>query len=302
MHSPAFKCVREWDAFAFAPDVPKDSEGLWPGSDSGCPKWMESNGGGHVFVVSALLRHRNAFACVSNHLPAEEVAEEEGQGGGSGVRVFDDLKPDLDVPSVYGIASASSANAFSFNKAEAKGSGTWIYRRYLVEEGHRRPESGGKQGGGPSQPKKKVVELVDNYAVCASQPLQRTLSVYPSGEVVLDSPPLVDPVSGGSGVGPFDSRKRLRELIGPPGSRISDYALKNMPFFPSMGAQAIKKYFTPKWEEFASHGDLEDVLEAGLAAAIIAMSLQMKVLETFRARMEKHKKLVTKASKFDKEH
>ncbi|KAL2461384.1 hypothetical protein Adt_44804 [Abeliophyllum distichum] len=101
----------------------------------------------------------------------------------------------------------------------------------------------------------------------------RTLSVNPSGEVVLDSPPRVDPVSGGSGVGPFDSRKRLRELIGPPGSRISDDALKNVPFFPSMGAQAVKKYFTPKWEEFASHGDLEDVLEAGLDATVRATSL-----------------------------
>ncbi|KAL2454875.1 Uncharacterized protein Adt_47622 [Abeliophyllum distichum] len=38
---------------------------------------------GHVFVVSALVRHGNAFACVPNYLSAKEVAEEEGQGGGS---------------------------------------------------------------------------------------------------------------------------------------------------------------------------------------------------------------------------
>ncbi|KAL2542911.1 hypothetical protein Adt_03889 [Abeliophyllum distichum] len=33
-----------------------------------------------------------------------------------------------------------------------------------------------------------------------------------------------------------------------------DDALRNVPFYPSMGAQAVKKYFTPKWKEFASHG------------------------------------------------
>ncbi|KAL2504877.1 Uncharacterized protein Adt_20498 [Abeliophyllum distichum] len=137
----------------------------------------------------------------------------------------------------------------------------------------KRKRKGGASGSGPSQPKKKAVELVDNYAVCAPQPLQRTLSVNPSGEVVLDSPPRVDPVSGGPGVGPFDSRKKLRELIRHPRSKISDDMLKNIHFFPSMRAQAVKKYFTPKWEEFASHRELEDMLEAGLVAAVRATSL-----------------------------
>ncbi|KAL2475048.1 Uncharacterized protein Adt_35784 [Abeliophyllum distichum] len=41
--------------------------------------------GGHVFMVSALLWHGNAFIYVPNHLPAEEVVEEEGQEGRSGV-------------------------------------------------------------------------------------------------------------------------------------------------------------------------------------------------------------------------
>ncbi|KAL2517344.1 Uncharacterized protein Adt_13591 [Abeliophyllum distichum] len=149
----------------------------------------------------------------------------------------------------------------------------------------KKKRKGGASGLGPSQSKKKV-ELVDNYTVCAPQPLQRTLSVNPSGEVVLDSPPRANPVYGGSGVGPFDSRKTLRELIGPPGSRISDDTLRNVPFFPSIGAQAVKKYFTSKWEEFASHGELEDVLEASLAVAVRATSLQMKVLREFWTRME----------------
>ncbi|KAL2492561.1 hypothetical protein Adt_28189 [Abeliophyllum distichum] len=40
----------------------------------------------------------------------------------------------------------------------------------------------------------------------------------------------------------------------------------------------MKKYFTPRWEEFALHGDLDDVLEVGLAAAIRASRMQLKVL------------------------
>ncbi|KAL2492557.1 hypothetical protein Adt_28185 [Abeliophyllum distichum] len=42
--------------------------------------------------------------------------------------------------------------------------------------------------------------------------------------------------------------------------------------------EAMKKYFTPRWEEFALHGDLDDVLEVGLAAAIRASRMQLKVL------------------------
>ncbi|KAL2541047.1 putative abhydrolase domain-containing protein [Abeliophyllum distichum] len=110
----------------------------------------------------------------------------------------------------------------------------------------KRKMNSGASGSGSSQPKKKAVELVDNYADCVPQPLQRTLSVNPSGNVVLDCPPRVDPVSGGPGVGPFNSRKKLRELIGPLRSRISDDTLKNVHFFPSIGAQAVKKYFIPK--------------------------------------------------------
>ncbi|KAL2466584.1 putative abhydrolase domain-containing protein [Abeliophyllum distichum] len=49
------------------------------GSDLGFPKWMESDGKGHVFVISALLRLGNAFACVPDYLPAEEVVEEKSR-------------------------------------------------------------------------------------------------------------------------------------------------------------------------------------------------------------------------------
>ncbi|KAL2491557.1 Uncharacterized protein Adt_27185 [Abeliophyllum distichum] len=84
--------------------------------------------------------------------------------------------------------------------------------------------------------------------------------------------------------------------------RIPDDVLRNVPFYPSMGAQAVKKYFTPKWEEFSSHGDLEDVLEASLAPAIRASAMQMKVLGEFRTRMQEQRWLSVAASKYDKEH
>ncbi|KAL2472316.1 Uncharacterized protein Adt_40452 [Abeliophyllum distichum] len=66
--------------------------------------------------------------------------------------------------------------------------------------------------------------------------------------------------------------------------------------------ETVKYYFTPKWEEFSSHGELEDVLEASLASAIRASTLQMKVLGDFRTRMREQKKLVAQSSKADKEH
>ncbi|KAL2505377.1 Uncharacterized protein Adt_20998 [Abeliophyllum distichum] len=69
-----------------------------------------------------------------------------------------------------------------------------------------------------------------------------------------------------------------------------------------MGAQAVKKYFTPKWEEFSSHGELEDVLEASLASAIRASAMQMKVLGEFRTRMQEQRRLAAQASRADKEH
>ncbi|KAL2504905.1 putative abhydrolase domain-containing protein [Abeliophyllum distichum] len=53
-----------------------------------------------------------------------------------------------------------------------------------------------------------------------------------------------------------------------------------------MGAQAVKKYFTPKWEEFSSHGELEDVLEASLASAIRASAMQMKANKKHKQALE----------------
>ncbi|KAL2532973.1 hypothetical protein Adt_06324 [Abeliophyllum distichum] len=69
--------------------------------------------------------------------------------------------------------------------------------------------------------------------------IMRTLLVNPSGEVVLESPPQVTQNPGSPVGGPYDSKKKLRELIGAPGLRMLDDALQNVPFYPSMGTQKV---------------------------------------------------------------
>ncbi|KAL2497450.1 Uncharacterized protein Adt_23000 [Abeliophyllum distichum] len=337
--------------------------------------------GGHVSMVSTLLRHGDAPSRVPNHISAEEIAEEERWRRGGGVRVFDDPEPDLDVPSVYGIASPLPRCELSQGVVDvlrsiyqadqkSRSYGLILNRhRCLVELGLMASKAEMDQGKRPrptlarlskQRPKtlapgsvedvsqrKAVEELsrvankeapgastvievedipevevplsrkrkarpietgtsqprgstVDADTVLGVPPLQRTLAVNPSGEVVLEGP--ARPTLGNGDGGSSDSKRRLRELIGAPGVRIPDEVLRSVPFYPSMGAQAVKKYFTPKWEEFSSHGDLEDVLEASLASAIRASTLQMKVLGEFRTRMQEQKKLAAQASKADKEH
>ncbi|KAL2518664.1 Uncharacterized protein Adt_14911 [Abeliophyllum distichum] len=342
--------------------------------------------GGHVLVVSALVWHGDAFARVPNSVPAEEVAEEERQRGGDRLRVIDDPELDLDVPSVYGIASSLPCCELSRESidvirsiyqadSKSRSYGFILNRqRCLVELGlvasaaemdqGRRPRptlaklvkqrprtlvpgsaedtsqrkaiedlsrAGNKEaaeaskvievddapeaevplsrkrkakssGVGPSQATAEAMENAGLSTTCNVSPLQRTLAVNTSGEVVLEGPSKSTPASEGGSGGPYDSKRRLRELIGAPGVRIPDDVLRNLPFSPSMGAQAVKKYFTPNWEEFSSHGELEDVLEASLASMIRASSLQIKVLGEFRTRMQEQRKLVAQASKADKEH
>ncbi|KAL2460251.1 Uncharacterized protein Adt_43671 [Abeliophyllum distichum] len=157
-------------------------------------------------------------------------------------------------------------------------------------------------GPGASQAAVTSVESTDPPTTTSVPPLQRTLAVNTAGEVVLEGPSKSTPTSEGESGGSYESRRRLRELIGAPGARIPDDMLRSVPFFPSMGAQAFKKYFTQKWEEFSSHGELEDVLEASLASAIRASAMQMKVLGEFRNRMQEQKRRFAEASKADKEH
>ncbi|KAL2469774.1 Uncharacterized protein Adt_37910 [Abeliophyllum distichum] len=157
-------------------------------------------------------------------------------------------------------------------------------------------------GVGPSQATADAVEIVGLPTTCSVAPLQRTLAVNTAGEVILEGPSKSTPAPESGSGGPYDSKRHLRELIGGPGVRIPDDLLRNVPFYPSMGVQAVKKYFTPKWEEFSSHGELEDVLEASLASAIRASAMQMKVLGEFRNRMQEQRRLADQASKANKEH
>ncbi|KAL2512837.1 hypothetical protein Adt_18437 [Abeliophyllum distichum] len=146
---------------------------------------------------------------------------------------------------------------------------------------------------------KKVAEG-DDVAAYNPPPLQRTLSVTATGEVVLDAPPKLPQFVEGSEGGAYDSKRKLRELIGPPGVKIPNDVVCDLLFYPAMGAQAFKKYFSPKWEDFASNGDLEDALEASLAVAVRTTGMQLKVLGEFRLQMQRHKKFVAEASKFEK--
>ncbi|KAL2474710.1 Uncharacterized protein Adt_35446 [Abeliophyllum distichum] len=149
---------------------------------------------------------------------------------------------------------------------------------------------------------RKAIEDLSRVGNKERTPLQRTLAVNTSGDVVLEGPSKSTQTSEGGNGGPYDSKRRFRELIGAPGARIPDDALRNLPFYPSIGAQALKKYFTPKWKEFSSHGELEDVLEASLALTIRASAMQMNVLGEFKTRMQEQRKLVAQASKANKEH
>ncbi|KAL2533323.1 Plus3 domain-containing protein [Abeliophyllum distichum] len=292
---------------------------------------------------------------------------------GNWQRVVDDPEPDLDVPSVYGIASSLPRCELSSGSIEVLRSYSFILNRQrcLVELGlipsqdemdqGRRPRptlaklakqrprtlvpgsaedssqrrviedlsrAGNKEavkvievddtpetevplsrkrkarpsGPGASQAAVTAVESADPPTTTSVPPLQRTLAVNTAGEVVLEGPSKSTPTPEGESGGSYESKRRLRELIGAPGARIPDDALRSVPFFPSMGAQAFKKYFTPKWEEFSSHGELEDVLEASLASAIRASAMQMKVLGEFRNRIQEQKRQFAEASKADKEH
>ncbi|KAL2518812.1 hypothetical protein Adt_15059 [Abeliophyllum distichum] len=140
-----------------------------------------------------------------------------------------------------------------------------------------------KKAGSSFQVKKTVED--DDLTACNLPLLQRTLSVTATGKVVLDAPPKLPQSVDDSEGGVYDSKIKLRELIGPPGARIPDDVVRDLSFYPAMGAQAFKKYFNPKWEDFASNGDLEDTLEASLAEAVRTTGMQLKVLCEFRLQM-----------------
>ncbi|KAL2491876.1 hypothetical protein Adt_27504 [Abeliophyllum distichum] len=98
-------------------------------SDPGFPKWMESDGGGHVPVVPALFRHGNALTRVPNSVPAEEVAEEEGQRGGGRLVLFLSL----------GVSQTLSDRLPLFHKTME---GELVLGVWQLAEGGRRPGAG----------------------------------------------------------------------------------------------------------------------------------------------------------------
>ncbi|KAL2506462.1 hypothetical protein Adt_22083 [Abeliophyllum distichum] len=81
-----------------------------------------------------------------------------------------------------------------------------------------------------------AADIAGPYTAGSVPPLQRTLAVNTSGEVVLEGPSKSTSTPEGVAEGPYDSRRRLRELIGAPGSRIPDEQLRDVPFYPAMGA------------------------------------------------------------------
>ncbi|KAL2542110.1 hypothetical protein Adt_03088 [Abeliophyllum distichum] len=66
----------------------------------------------------------------------------------------------------------------------------------------------------------------------------------------------------------WDSKKKLRELIGALGARLSDDVIHNLLLHPDLETQVFRKYFSPKWKDFAAHKDVENMIEASLGAAV----------------------------------
>ncbi|KAL2474635.1 Plus3 domain-containing protein [Abeliophyllum distichum] len=79
-----------------------------------------------------------------------------------------------------------------------------------------------------------AADMAGPYMAGSVPPLQRTLAVNTSGEVVLEGPSKSTPTPEGGAEGPYDSKRRLRELIGVPGLRIPDEQLRNVPFYRAM--------------------------------------------------------------------
>ncbi|KAL2527197.1 Plus3 domain-containing protein [Abeliophyllum distichum] len=200
---------------------------------------------------------------------------------GNWQRVYDDPEPDLNVPSVYGIASPlprcelsrentdvlrsiyeadSKSRSYNFilNRQRCLVELGLVASKDLSRAGNKEAAEASKvievddapeaevplsrkrkaksSGVGPSQVTADVVEIASQPTTCNVTPLQRTLAVNTSGEVVLEGPFKSTPVPEGGSGGPSDSKKRLRELIGAPGARIPDDMLRSLPFYPSMGA------------------------------------------------------------------
>ncbi|KAL2519248.1 Uncharacterized protein Adt_15495 [Abeliophyllum distichum] len=109
-------------------------------------------------------------------------------------------------------------------------------------------------GARPSEATAEAVEIADLPTASSVPPLQRTLAVDTAGKVILEGPQKSTPTPEIGSGGPYDSKRRLRELIGSSGTKIPDDSLQKVSFYPSMGAQAVKYYFTPSGRNFPLTG------------------------------------------------
>ncbi|KAL2457597.1 Uncharacterized protein Adt_46314 [Abeliophyllum distichum] len=152
-------------------------------------------------------------------------------------------EPDLDVPNVYGIAKDTSQRKVTEDLSREENREAVEASKIIevddVLEGKvplSRKRKVRASGTRTSQARGNAVEVVDNYTVCSAPSLQRTLAINTLGKVVLKGPSKSTQAPGGGDGGPYDSKKRFRELIGAPCARVPDDALRNLPFYPSMGA------------------------------------------------------------------
>ncbi|KAL2492568.1 hypothetical protein Adt_28196 [Abeliophyllum distichum] len=150
---------------------------------------MEPDGRWTILVVPTFVRQRNTLARIPDYLSTEEVFEEERQGRGAWVRPrvlapgsSEDLRQKKvleDLSQEGNRDEAEALNVVEIEDTNASEVDVPLTRKRKVET------SG---VGSSSQSKGKAVEVVDNYTICGVPPLQRTISVNPSGEVVLESP------------------------------------------------------------------------------------------------------------------
>ncbi|KAL2466299.1 putative abhydrolase domain-containing protein [Abeliophyllum distichum] len=63
------------------------------------------------------------------------------------------------------------------------------------------------------------------------------------------------------------------ELIGAPRAWLPDDVIHNLPLYLTSGVQAFRKYFSPKWKDFAVRGEMENMMEASLASVVQAMGI-----------------------------
>ncbi|KAL2518298.1 hypothetical protein Adt_14545 [Abeliophyllum distichum] len=217
-------------------------------------------------------------------------------------RIDDDSEPDLDVPSVYGIANVVPRCELYREIVEVLWS---IYqappstRRYgfilnrhrdLIELGlmtmdkEKRPRPAlarlNKQksralavGSSEEARQKKVLEDMsweENKEVVEAS---KVIEVDDSSALEGDVPLSRKKKSRSSGTGALQESVEIVDNY----ATCSASPLQRTLAVNTSG-EAVKNYFTPKWEEFSSHGELEDVLEASLASAIRASTMQMKIL------------------------